>query len=43
VTGPEFKQLRIDLGEAIGRPLTAADMAKLCGLSRAGGADTILR
>jgi hypothetical protein len=43
VTGPEFKQLRIDLGEAIGRPLTAADMAKLCGLPRPGGAETILR
>ena len=43
MTGPEFKQLRIDLGEAIGRPLAAADMAKLCGLPRSGGADTILR
>ena len=43
MTGPEFKQLRIDLGQAIGRPLTAADMAKLCGLPRSGGADTILR
>src|SRR5690349_21070197 len=43
VTGPEFKQLRIDLGEAIGRQLTAADMAKLCGLPQAGGADTIRR
>jgi hypothetical protein len=43
VTGPEFKQLCIDLGEAIGRPLTAADMAKLCGLPRIGGADTIRR
>ena len=43
VTGAEFKQLRIDLGEAIGRPLSAADMAKLCGLPRAGGADTIRR
>ncbi|MGQ0684434.1 hypothetical protein [Bradyrhizobium sp.] len=43
MTGPEFKQLRIDLGEAIGRPLTAADMAKLCGLPQAGGADTIRR
>lgn len=42
VNGPEFKQLRIDLGEAVGRPLTAADMAKLCGLPRAG-ADTIRR
>ena len=43
MTGPELRQLRIDLGEAIGRPLAAADMAKLCGLPRAGGADTILR
>jgi hypothetical protein len=43
VNGPEFKQLRIDLGEAIGRQLTAGDMAKLCGLPRAGGADTIRR
>jgi hypothetical protein len=43
VTGPEFRQLRIDLGEAIGRPLTAADMAKLCGLPQASGADTIRR
>jgi len=43
VTGPELKQLRIDLGEAIGRPLSAADMAKLCGLPQAGGADTIRR
>jgi len=43
VTGPELRQLRIDLGEAIGRPLTAADMAKLCGLPQAGGAETILR
>lgn len=43
MTGPEFKQLRIDLGEAIGRPLTAADMAKLCGLPPADGADTIRR
>jgi hypothetical protein len=43
VTGPEFKQLCIDLGEAIGRPLTAADMAKLCGLPQDGGADTIRR
>ena len=43
MTGPELRQLRIDLGEAIGRPLTAADMAKLCGLPQAGGAETILR
>lgn len=43
VTGPEFKQLRIDLGDAIGRSLTAADMARLCGLPEAGGADTVRR
>ena len=43
MTGPEFKQLRIDLGEAIGRPLTTADMARLCGLPEAGGADTVRR
>lgn len=43
VTGPELKQLREDLGEAIGRQLTLADMAKLCGLESADGADTIRR
>jgi len=43
LTGPEFKQLRKDLGEAIGRELSAADMAKLCGLSPASGPDTIRR
>ena len=44
VTGPELRQLRNDLGEAIGRPLTAADMAKLCGLAPGkAGADTIRR
>ena len=42
MTGAELKQLRKDLGEAIGRELSAADMAKLCGLP-AGGADTIRR
>jgi hypothetical protein len=42
VTGPELKQLRQDLGEAIGQPLTAADMAKLCGLDPTE-ADTIRR
>jgi hypothetical protein len=41
MTGPELRQLRTDLGEAIGRPLSAADMAKLCGLAPAGGADII--
>ncbi|WP_407168427.1 hypothetical protein [Bradyrhizobium sp. ORS 111] len=43
MTGPELKKLRDDLGEAIGRKLTAADMAKLCGLPAGGGADTIRR
>lgn len=43
MTGPELKQLREDLGDAIGRPLSAADMAKLSGLPQAGGADTIRR
>lgn len=32
MTGAELKQLREDLGEAIGRPLSVGDMAKLCGL-----------
>jgi hypothetical protein len=43
VTGPELKQLRQDLSDAIGRPLSAADMARLCGLAPDGGADTIRR
>ncbi|HLX18238.1 MAG TPA: hypothetical protein VKS24_23865 [Bradyrhizobium sp.] len=43
VTGPELKQLRQDLGDAIGRPLTVADIAKLCGLEPPDGADTIRR
>ena len=42
MTGPELKKLREDLGSAIGRQLTAADMARLCGLP-AGSADTIRR
>jgi hypothetical protein len=41
LTGPELRQLREDLGDAIGRSLSAADMAKLCGL--APGADMIRR
>jgi hypothetical protein len=41
VTGPELKQLRSDLGEAIGKSLSVADMAKLCGLAPTDGADTI--
>jgi hypothetical protein len=43
VTGSELKQLRNDLGDAIGKPLSAADMAKLCGLPAGGGGDTIRR
>jgi hypothetical protein len=43
VTGPELRQLRSDLSDAIGRPLTAADMAKLCGLAPGNGGDTIRR
>ena len=43
MTGPELKQIRQDLGDAIGRPLSAADMAKLCGLEGRDGADTIRR
>ena len=43
MTGPELKQLRSDLSEAVGRELTAADMAKLCGLPAAGGNVTIKR
>jgi len=42
MTGPELKQLRSDLAEAIGKELTAADMARLCGLT-ASGTDTIRR
>ena len=41
MTGQELKQLREDLGDAIGRPLSAADMAKLCGLAADAGANTI--
>ena len=42
MTGSELKRLREDLSEAIGGALSAADMAKLCGLP-AGSADTFLR
>ena len=41
MTGQELKKLREDLGEAIGQPLTVGDMAKLCGLPPADGANTI--
>ena len=40
MTGPELKQLRHDLSETIGRRLSVADMAKLCGLAPLNGADT---
>jgi hypothetical protein len=43
MTGQELKQLREDLGAAIGRPLSAADMAKLCGLAPDTGANMIRR
>ena len=43
MTGPELKQLRADLSDALERKLTAADMAKLCGLPEQGGSDTIRR
>ena len=41
MTGRELKQLRQDLADAIGRPLSAEDMAKLCGLAPDTGANTI--
>ena len=41
MTGPELKKLREDLGEAIGQPLSVADMAKLCGLPPEDGANTV--
>lgn len=41
MTGAELKKLREHLGEAIGRPLSVHDMAKLCGLPHPGGSDTI--
>jgi hypothetical protein len=43
VTGPELKQLRKDLSDALGKQLSAADMAELCGLAPGAGADTIRR
>ena len=41
MTGSELKQIREDIGHAIGRSLSAADMAKLCGLAPGDGPDTI--
>lgn len=40
MTGAELKQLRHDIGEAIGKRLSVADMARICGLAPANGADT---
>lgn len=40
MTGAELKQLRHDLSDTIGRRLSVADMAKLCGLAPKNGADT---
>jgi hypothetical protein len=42
MTGAQLKQLRKDLGEAIGRPLSVKDFAKLCGLPPESGGGTIL-
>ena len=41
MTGQELKKLREHLGEAVGRKLSIADMAKLCGLPPGNGADTV--
>jgi hypothetical protein len=40
MSGPELKQLRHDLGDAIGKRLSTADMATIVGLAPANGADT---
>jgi hypothetical protein len=40
VTGAELKQFRHDLGAAISRRLSTADMARICGLAPKNGADT---
>jgi hypothetical protein len=42
MTGAQLRQLRKDLGEAIGRPLSVNDFAKLCGLPPESGGGTIL-
>ena len=41
MTGHELKRLREELGNAIGRPLSVADMAKLCGLAADTGANMV--
>jgi len=40
MTGAELKQARNDIGEAVGRRLSTADMARICGLAPNNGADT---
>jgi hypothetical protein len=42
MTGAQLRQLREDLSEAIGRPLSVNDFAKLCGLQPESGGGTIL-
>ena len=42
MTGAQLKQLRRDLGEAISRPLSVNDFAKLCGFPPEIGGGTIL-
>jgi hypothetical protein len=42
MTGDQLKKLRKDLGDAIGRPLSVNDVAKLCGLPPESGGGTIL-
>ena len=39
MTGDDLKQMRHDLGEAVGRRLSLADMAKICGVSPKSGPD----
>lgn len=41
MTGHELRRLREELGNAIGRPLSVADMAKLCGLAADTGATMV--
>ncbi len=43
MTGPELQPLSTDLSAAHGKQLSAADMARLCGLPPGAGADTIRR
>jgi hypothetical protein len=43
MTGPELRKLRDELGEAIGKPLSPADIATLCGLTEPDSADTVRR